>query len=140
LETDDLASALAARGFQVETPTLFVWEAISKYLTEVGVRTTLDFLSQAAPGSRLIFTYVCNDFLDDANRYGADRLYQANVIKQPLWRLGLAPEQVAALLQQYGWVEREQVGREEYLRRYVAPTGRDLAVSALERFVAAGKG
>jgi methyltransferase (TIGR00027 family) len=138
-ETDDLAAALAAHGFRIETPTLFVWEAVTQYLTEAGVRRTFDFLAQAASGSRLIVTYVLQDFLDGTRRYGAERLYQANVIKQSLWRFGIAPEHVASLLREYGWAEREQVGRAEYLQRYVAPAGRDLAVSELERFVLAEK-
>jgi transposase-like protein len=50
-----------------------------------------------------------------------------------------APEDVGGLLGEYGWAEREQVGSREYMARYVRPSGRDLSVSDLERFVHAGK-
>jgi methyltransferase (TIGR00027 family) len=137
LETDDLAAALASHGFRLTAPTLFVWEAVTQYLTEAGVRMTFGVLAQAARGSRLIFTYVVKDFLDGTHRYGAERLYQANVITSHLWRFGIAPAHVVSLLQEYGWAEREQVGRAEYLAQYVAPSGRELDVSELERFVSA---
>jgi methyltransferase (TIGR00027 family) len=138
-ETGDLSNALAAHGFCIEIPTMFVWEAVTQYLTEDGVRKTLGVLAQAALRSRLSFTDVLRDVLDGINRYGAERLYQANVIRQHLWRFGIAPDQVAGLLVEYSWAEREQVGRAEYLRRSVEPTGRDLAVYELERFVSAEK-
>jgi O-methyltransferase involved in polyketide biosynthesis len=37
---------------------------VTQYLTEPGVRKTLDFLARAAGGSRLAFTYVRKDFLE----------------------------------------------------------------------------
>jgi methyltransferase (TIGR00027 family) len=139
LETGDVLATLATHGFQSEMPTLFVWEAVTPYLTAEGMHRTLGALSKAVTGSRLIFTYLRQDFLSGTNIQGAERLYQTYVRTHPIWKLGLAPEDVAGLLGQYGWVEREQVGRAEYLRRYVEPTGRDLAVYDIERFVSAEK-
>jgi O-methyltransferase involved in polyketide biosynthesis len=110
------------------------------YLTAEGTHRTLRALSKAASGSRLLFTYVRQDFLYGTNIQGAERLYQAYAGTHPLWRFGLAPDAVADLLGPYGWVEREQVGRAEYLSRYVEPTGRALAVYDVERFVCAEKG
>jgi len=57
VETQDLAD-LANHGYRPERPTFFVWEAVTQYLTEAGVRKTFDFLATAAPGSHLVFTYV----------------------------------------------------------------------------------
>ncbi|GAB2908913.1 hypothetical protein [Streptomyces heilongjiangensis] len=56
-------------------------------------------------------------------------------MKHAVWHFGLGPDDVRSLLQEYGWVEREQVGGQEYLARYIRPTGRDLPVSEIERFV-----
>ena len=138
-ETGDLAAALAANGFQTGRPALFVWEAVTQYLTEDGFRRTLGFLAGSAAGSRLIFTYVLKDFVDGVNRYGAERAYQDFVVKQRIWHLGLDPDGVAGLLAEYGWAEREQVGRPEYVARYLEPAGRDLPVTEIERFVYAEK-
>jgi len=58
VETQDLADVSANHGYRPERPTFFVWEAVTQYLTEAGVRKTFDFLATAAPGSHLVFTYV----------------------------------------------------------------------------------
>jgi methyltransferase (TIGR00027 family) len=138
LDVGDVGAALAAHGFRADRPAIFVWEAVSQYLTDAGVRTTLAFLAGAAANSRLIFTFVRHDFLDGSNLYGADRIYQQFVVKQ-VWHFGIAPEQVAGLLAEYGWTEREQVGRADYERRYLAPLGRVLPVTEIERVVYAQK-
>jgi O-methyltransferase involved in polyketide biosynthesis len=52
---------------------------------------------------------------------------------------GIAPQHVAALLREYGWTEREQVGPAEYVARYLEPAGRRMPVSEIERFVRAEK-
>ncbi|MCX4910552.1 SAM-dependent methyltransferase [Streptomyces sp. NBC_00878] len=134
-QTDDLADVLPAHGLDPETPTMFVWEAVTQYLTEDGVRRTLAFLAKAALGSRLIFTYLRRDFLDGIDFYGAEQAHHDFVVKQPMWHFGLDPDDARSLLQEYGWAQREQVGTQEYLARYIRPTGRDLAVSEIERFV-----
>lgn len=136
---DDLGAALAAGGFHVEQPTMFVWEAVTQYLAEDGVRSTLRFLARAAPGSRLIFTYIRQDFLDGTNFYGAEQIHRDMKQKYDVWHFGLAPEQVDGLLREYGWAEREQVGPREYAARYIEPSGRALSASEIERFVAAEK-
>jgi len=138
-QTDDLAAALADNGFEIEKPALFVWEAVTQYLTEDAVRMTLAFLSRAAATSQLIFTYVRKDFLDGTNLYGAARLHWRMTGKYDVWHFGLAPHEVGAVLREYGWVEREQVGSAEYTARYLEPVGRELGVSELERFVHAEK-
>ncbi|GAA5113166.1 SAM-dependent methyltransferase [Pseudonocardia adelaidensis] len=135
-EGDDLAAVLAASGFDSGRPALFVWEAVTQYLTEESVRATFAYLAKAPAGSRLIFTYVRADFLDGTNSYGAGRLRQRMT---GLWKWGIAPPDVAALLREYGWVEREQVGPAEYAARYLRPAGRDMPVSEIERFVGAEK-
>ncbi|WP_230466129.1 class I SAM-dependent methyltransferase [[Actinomadura] parvosata] len=141
-DRDDVAAALADDGFRVERPAMFVWEAVTQYLSEDGVRATLSSLSGAAPGSRLIFTYLLQDFLDGTELYGGGRMYRRFVAQQRIFRFGLHPGDVAGLLAPYGWIEREQVGTEDYLERYVRPAGRERGLAAptpVERFVYAEK-
>jgi methyltransferase (TIGR00027 family) len=137
--TDDLAEALADNGFRIDRPAMFVWEAVTQYLSDAAVRKTLEVLAKAAPGSRTIFTYVPKDFLDGKNFYGAEKMYQEFVVKYHVWHYGLMPDQVSELLSEYSWVEREQVGADEYLARYLQPLGRPMPVMAIERFVSAAK-
>lgn len=134
-ERQDTATALAAQGYRADRPALFIWEGVSQYLTEAGVRATFDFLARAAPSSRLVFTYVRQDFLDGANLYGAAKLYQQFRVRQVLWRFGLDPARVSAFLAPYGWREQEQLGSQEAQARYLRPRGRALGVSELERSV-----
>lgn len=138
-EVDDLDSVLAAAGFDRGRPALFVWEAVTQYLTEESVRATFTFLAEAPAGSRLIFTYVRADFLDGTNVYGAQRLRERMTGKYDVWKWGIAPQNVSTLLSEYGWTEREQVGPAEYVARYLEPVGRRLQVSEIERFVRAEK-
>jgi len=138
-EADDLAATLTAAGFDISRPALFVWEAVTQYLTEQSVRATFTFLAKAAAGSRLIFTYVRADFLDGTNLYGAGPLRERMTGRHDIWKFGLAPEEIAGLLREYGWVEREQVGPAEYAARYLEPAGRRIPVSEIERFVRAEK-
>jgi methyltransferase (TIGR00027 family) len=138
-EVDGLAEILGGAGFDSGRPALFVWEAVTQYLTEDAVRATFTFLANAPAGSRLIFTYVRADFLDGTNLYGAGRLRERMTGRYDVWKFGIAPQNVAALLREYGWVEREQVGPAEYAARYLRPAGREMSVSEIERFVRAEK-
>jgi methyltransferase (TIGR00027 family) len=138
-ESESLGAVLAAYGYLPRTKTVFVWEGVTQYLTESAVRQTFDVLATVATGSRLLFTYVRADFLDGSNRYGSDVLYQRFVVKEPLWHFGMSPEEVGALLAEYGWRELEQVGAVEFTARYVRPTGRTTPMSELEHAVLAEK-
>lgn len=138
-ETDDLAASLGAHGFRADRPAMFVWEAVTQYLTERGVRRTLAFLARVARGSRLVFTYVRQDFLSGTELYGAPSLRRDFVVRRRLWHFGLAPEHVAALLAEYGWTEREQPGGAELARRYFEPVNRHLSVTEIERSVSADR-
>jgi len=138
-ERQDLETMLAEHGYRGDRRTFFVWEGVTQYLTEETVRKTFDFLAKAASGSRLVFTYVRQDFMDGVNLFGAPRLYQQYRVKQKLWHFGMMPEQVAAFLEAYGWRELEQMGSQEFVARYIRPSGRELPVSEVERSVYAEK-
>jgi len=134
-ERQELESVLASQGYKAEQKTFFVWEAVTQYLTEAGVRKTFGFLAKAGIGSRLVFTYIRKDFIDGRARYGLDTLYQAYRVKGQLWHFGIAPEQVAEFLADYSWRELEQ----EFIAQYLKPSGRALPVMEIERVVYAEK-
>ncbi len=134
-ETQDLRQELGRHGSADGQKTFFVWEAVTQYLTEDAVRRTLGQLAGSAPGSRLAFTFIRKDFLDGAEFYGARAAYDDFVVKWRLWRFGMHPGQVAGLLAEYGWHEREQVGPDEFTARYLEPANRRVPVSAIERSV-----
>jgi methyltransferase (TIGR00027 family) len=138
-ESYDLAGVLASQGYQIEHKSCFIWEAVTQYLTEEGVRKTFGCLAQAKSGSRLVFTYIRKDFIDGTVRYGLDTLYQVYRVKRQLWHFGLEPKQVPAFLGEYAWRELEQVGSQEYTSRYLKPIEREVSVMEIERAVCAEK-
>lgn len=129
LERDDLLTALAEHGYHTDYRAFFICEGVTQYLSEATVRRTMEGLRAAAPGSRLVFTYVRKDFIDGRNRYGTRTLYRS---VQGLWHFGLQPDEVEAFVAEYGWRLREQAGPDELVARYVRPTGRELEASQIE--------
>lgn len=132
LERDDLLTSLAEHGYHTDYRAFFICEGVTQYLTESTVRRTLEGLRAAAPGSRLVFTYVRRDFIDGTNRYGTRTLYRRVRQRRRLWHFGLQPDEVAAFVADYGWRLLEHVGPDELVQRYVEPTGRKLKASQLE--------
>jgi methyltransferase (TIGR00027 family) len=132
LERDDLLTSLAEHGYHTEYRAFFICEGVTQYLSEDTVRRTLEGLRAAAPGSRLVFTYVRQDFIDGKNLYGTRTLYRNVRQRKQLWRFGLEPDDVAAFVGEYGWRLVEQAGPDELCERYVEPTGRSLKASQLE--------
>jgi methyltransferase (TIGR00027 family) len=131
-EHDDLLTSLAEHGYRTDYRAFFVCEGVTQYLTEDGVRRTLEGLRAAAPGSRLVFTYVRRDFIDGTNRYGTRTLYRNTRERHQIWQFGLEPDEVAGFIAEYGWRLVEQAGPDEFVRCYVEPAGRKLAASQLE--------
>jgi len=138
-DRDDLDTVLASHGLDARTPTFFIWEGVTQYLTEDGFRATCGFLANAAAGSRLVFTYVPEDFIDGEQLYGQPHLHKKMLGRNPLWHVGLDPDEVDSLLDRYGWRAVEHLGYDDLDERYVKPTGRDLGWLAVERIVHAEK-
>jgi methyltransferase (TIGR00027 family) len=136
---EDLATVLASHGHEPDKKTFFIWEGVTQYLTESGIRATFDFLSKAPAGSRLAFTYTPRDFIAGEIFYGQEYLYKKMLLKDKLWLFGLDPDNVDDFLGEYGWRVLEHLGYDELGERYVKPTGRMLLSMAIERMVFAEK-
>lgn len=135
-DQDDLGSILVAQGFSADKATFFIWEAVMQYLTEQGVRTTFDWLAKAAPGSRLVFTYVRRNFLEGKALYGWESGYR-RFVETNVWLFGMEPEDWPIFLRGYGWRIIEDVGYDELAAKYIGPTGRQLRSTPVERIVCA---
>lgn len=134
-----LETALVAHDYPAPTKTIFILEGVTQYLTGSGARETFDFLSTAPTGSRLVFTYVPEDFITGRELFGQDVLYEKMRVKNTIWRTGFDPETIDVFLGEYGWKILEHLGYDELGERYVRPTGRDLGWMAIERIVDAVK-
>ena len=131
-ETEALMPALQAAGYRRDDRTFFIWEGVTQYLRPEAVRSTLDQLRGAAPGSRLVFTYIRQDFVDGTDLHGAEALYRRFRQRRQVWRSGLVREDVGELLDEYGWRLVEQAGPSYFRDTYIRPTGRTLSASPLE--------
>jgi len=136
---EDLATVLASHGYAPDKKTFFIWEGVTQYVTESGIRATFEFLARAPAGSRLVFTYTPKDFINGEVFYGQEFLYKKMLVKDKLWLFGIDPENVNAFLGEYGWRVVEHLGYDELGERYVKPTGRELQTMAIERIVFAEK-
>lgn len=138
-DRQDLGAALASHGLRMDAPVLFIWEGVTQYLQETGVRATFESLARASAGSRLVLSYVLRDFISGADDHGLPGLYRRLVVQQRLWHFGWQPDEVAPFLAGYGWRVAEQIGAPEFMARYVQPTGRAMTVMAIERLAVAEK-
>lgn len=138
-DQEDLVAVLELHGYAPEKKAFFVWEGVTQYLSENGVRTTLAYLAGAPTGSRLVFTYTPKDFIDGQNIYGQEYLYDKMLLRDKIWIFGLDPDNVDDLLGEYGWRVLEHLDYERLADRYVKPTGRILSSMAIERIVLAEK-
>jgi methyltransferase (TIGR00027 family) len=135
----DLATVLASDGYTHDKRTFFIWEGVTQYVTEEGIRATFDFLAKAPTGSQLAFTYTPKDFIDGEVFYGQEYLYKQMLVKDRIWLFGIDPESVTDFIGEYGWRILEHLGYDELDERYVKPTGRNLQSMAIERIVLAEK-
>jgi methyltransferase (TIGR00027 family) len=131
-EHDALMPALESHGYRSAQRTFFIAEGVTQYLSPAAVRSTLAQLSGAVPGSRLIFTYIRQDFIDGTDTHGADRVYRRFRQRRQVWKSGLVPEQVGDLLAEHGWRLVEQAGPSYFRDLYIRPTGRDVVASPIE--------
>jgi hypothetical protein len=89
------------------------------------VTDTLTFAGSLAPGSRLVFSYLRRAVLDD-RRY-------APFVWLFRWRTGLDPRTVPELLSGFGLELLDDLGQNEYERRYLRPLTRSMTVLDIER-------
>ncbi len=121
LEDQDLESALRSAGFSPITRSFFVWEGVTNYLTADAVDATLRRVAAlAAPGSRLLFTYVHRGLLDGSIAFAGGRRLSRTLrrIGEP-WSFGLDPAEVSGFLAQRGFRLLEDWGAADYRSRYL---------------------
>lgn len=140
LDHEDPSIILEFHGYSTESQTFFILEAVTQYLTENGIKTTFDFLAKAARGSRLVFTYVCKDFLDGQTMYGWEKFYKNYVLKDKIWLFGMDPAAVPSFLKDYGWQVIEDVDYGKLAKKFIKPiSSRALVSTKIERVVYAEK-
>ncbi|MEU3520062.1 class I SAM-dependent methyltransferase [Streptomyces sp. NPDC006654] len=99
---DDLGAALEAAGHDPSAPTTWLWEGVVPYLTRDEVRATVAALAaRTVPGSALVVNYQAPSAKAAAGRLLA-RVLGSSVTAGEPWRSLWTPQQLAALLTEYG--------------------------------------
>jgi methyltransferase (TIGR00027 family) len=123
--TGELARAMSEAAYSESARTFMLWEGVTPYLTGPAVRETLRWCAQAAPGSRLLFTYIDRAVLDDPEAFeGTDALFSTLKSAGEEWTFGLYPTELASYLKDHGLELEQDVGSAEYRARYLPELGR----------------
>ncbi len=51
-------------GYNLTSKTLFIWQAVTQYISKEANDNTFKYIAQAAPGSKLVFSYIIKSFID----------------------------------------------------------------------------
>ena len=119
-DQSDVGDVLKEAGLDPGRPTLFILEGVTNYLTAEGVDTLLRVVNSVAPGTRLIFTYVQRNAIENPDRYAGTWLLRRTLrrVREP-WSFGIDPAQLSAFLSERGlkliWDEGSTAYRQRLL-------------------------
>lgn len=114
----DLEAAMAAAGYREPARTFFLWEGVTNYLTAEAVDATLRWCARAAPGSRVLFTYVHRDLFRRPEAFaGTERLFASLDKVGERFTFGLDPDELPGYLAERGLALERDLGAAEYRER-----------------------
>ena len=133
-DEQDLGEVMSGSGFDRSQPAVFVWEAVTQYLTSEGVAQTLKFVGSCAKGSRLVFTYVPRWIIEHPERDPeAMALMKLSKMKMAPFIFGLEPAEIPQYLKAFNVRVVEDVNNAYYQEHYLRPIGRVMDVTSGER-------
>jgi methyltransferase (TIGR00027 family) len=111
--TDDWLENLIAAGFDPGKPSFFLWEAVTPYLDQPSVESTLRKIATTAPGSAVAFDYLSTQLLANRSPFWLYARAVLNVIGEPFGTFGIdntppVKLRVAAFLASCGLILEEQ--------------------------------
>jgi len=130
-------------GYNLTSKTLFIWEAVTQYISKEANDSTFKYIGQAAPGSKLVFSYILKSFIDGKYVHdGIKRLAKQFLKKNnPLFIFGLDPADMKDYLTKYSLTLIEDIDSVEMQERYSKLVDLDLLKTVkefdIERFVLA---
>lgn len=138
-EKQSLDTELKKAGYNLKSKTLFIWEGVTQYISKEANDTTMKYIAQAAPGSKIVFTYVLKDLIEGKNLNNKARkgMYKWMVKGFRMWIYGLDPAKMHKYLSKYNLSLIEDIGSREMKERYMKKVNLGLDVLDIERIVLA---
>ena len=138
-EKQSLDAELEKAGYNLNSKTVFIWEGVTQYISQEANDSILKYVAQAAPGSKIIFSYILKSFIDGKYIHEGIKAIYKYMRKQnnPLWIYGLDPTDVGDYLSKYSLSLIEDVGSEELQERYMKLGNLNLSVFEIERIALA---
>jgi methyltransferase (TIGR00027 family) len=135
-DQQSLEDEMVTAGFRTGVRTFFICEGVTQYITAKANDATFTYVSKAAPGSRIVFTYIRSSIIEgtfkDAQKWKS--LTQSQGVP---WVFGIDPGELEQFLSARGFSLLDHVGASDYQERYLNPLGRHLDVFEIERIALA---
>ena len=94
-------------------------------MNATAVAATLRWCAAAAPGSKVVFTFIERRVLDEPEAFhGTEQVLPVLLAAGERWTFGIHPPELEAYLAQHGLVLEEQCGAPEYRLRYYGARAR----------------
>jgi methyltransferase (TIGR00027 family) len=138
-EKQSLETELKKAGYNLKSKTLFIWEGVSQYISKEANENTMKYVAQAAPGSKIVFTYILKSLIEgkDLNDIAKKGMYKWMVKGFKMWIYGLDPAKMRKYLSKYNLSPIEDIGSKEMKERYVKKINPSLDVLDIERIALA---
>ena len=138
-EKQSLDAELEKAGYDLTSKTLFIWEGVTQYISKEANDSTLKYVAQAAPGSKIVFTYVIKRFIEGKSLKDATEksMYKWLVKGFKMFIYGLDPTDMGDYLSKYSLSLIEDIGAEEMNDRYMKLVDLDLPIFEIERMALA---
>ena len=138
-EKQSLDTELKKAGYNLTSKTLFISEGVTQYISKEANDSILKYVAQAAPGSKIVFTYIILSFIEGKNIHDGIKVMYKYMRKKdnPLWIFGLDPSDMENYLSKYSLSLIEDIGSEEMEERYMKLVDLDLKVFEIERMALA---
>jgi len=138
-EKQGLDAELEKAGYDLTSKTLFIWEGVTQYISKEANDSTLKYVAQAAPGSKIVFTYVIKRFIEGKSLKDATEksMYKWLVKGFKMFIYGLDPTDMGDYLSKYSLSLIEDIGAEEMNDRYMKLVDLDLPIFEIERMALA---
>ncbi|RJS82029.1 class I SAM-dependent methyltransferase [Methanophagales archaeon] len=138
-EKQSLETELKKAGYNLNSKTLFIWEGVSQYISKEANDNTMKYVAQAAPGSKIVFTYILKSLIEgkDLNDIAKKGMYKWMVKGFKMWIYGLDPAEMSDYLSKCNLSLIEDIGSREMNERYMKKANLGLDVFEIERIALA---